>query len=303
MDRKADPQTQLMIDEAILDYLFYTAIKALLSVPEAEAHIEESVQRPLDMVDGKNISGNHLAFISIFHALHPEYHAPAEVQFRLRLLQFSCLFKTRQRLLSETPSLSRVNGRQDSHRKRGKDPVIQPDQVHLRDTLPLFLALSAAQNLLQESTITELWMRLAAGYMAHTYAEQVLSLHDTRSGLLEEIFQWSFDPARTIAEGSDEWIINEMFEADANSTRLWEDIKSEHMCALRPPPGTSLTAHLEAMVSGGLSIASFKEKISEFLSGLLSAHSAPLLTQLESGEIDGLTPGSTMALKRRAGFV
>lgn len=30
MDRKADPQTQLMIDEAILDYVVYTAIKALL---------------------------------------------------------------------------------------------------------------------------------------------------------------------------------------------------------------------------------------------------------------------------------
>lgn len=50
MDRKADPQTQLMIDEAILDYLVYTAIKALLEVPEASASAEHSAQIPLQMV-------------------------------------------------------------------------------------------------------------------------------------------------------------------------------------------------------------------------------------------------------------
>lgn len=53
MDKKADPQIQLMIDEAILDYLFYTAIKALLSCPEAGAHTEDSAQLPLQMVEGK----------------------------------------------------------------------------------------------------------------------------------------------------------------------------------------------------------------------------------------------------------
>ncbi|KAL9031096.1 MAG: hypothetical protein Q9196_000859, partial [Gyalolechia fulgens] len=248
-------------------------------------------------------------FISIFHALHPNYRAPAEVQFRLRLLQFSCLFKRRQRLLSATPSLSEVNGRQDPRVEDGKHststnlPVGPPGQIHLRETLPLFLALSAAQNSLQESTITELWMRLAAGYMAHAYAEQVLLLKETRSGLLEDIFHWRFDPSRAIEESSDEWMINEMLDAGDSIIKLWEDIKSEHIRALRPPTGISLTAHLEAMVSGGLSISSFKEKVSEFLSGLLSAHPAPLLTQLESGKIDGLSPTSTAVLKKRAGFV
>ncbi|KAI4174823.1 MAG: hypothetical protein LQ343_002061 [Gyalolechia ehrenbergii] len=175
--------------------------------------------------------------------------------------------------------------------------------AHTEDSAQLPLQMVEAQNLLQESTITELWMRLAAGYMAHSYAEQVLLLHETRSGLLEDTFHWSFDPSRAIEEGSDEWMINEMFDATDDILNLWEDIKNEHMRALRPPAGTSLTAHLEAIVSGGLSTSSFKEKVSEFLSGLLSAHPAPLLTQLESGKIDGLSPRSTAALKRRAGFV
>lgn len=96
----------------------------------------------------------------------------------------------------------------------------------------MFLALSAAQNSLQESTITELWMRLAAGYMAHAYAEQVLSFHDTRSGLLEEIFHWSFDPSWATEQGSDEGMIKAMFNADKDIIRLWEDIKGEHVRAV-----------------------------------------------------------------------
>lgn len=32
MDRKADPETQLEVDEAILDYLIYTAITSLLKL-------------------------------------------------------------------------------------------------------------------------------------------------------------------------------------------------------------------------------------------------------------------------------
>ena len=52
---------------------------------------------------------------------------------------------------------------------------------------------------------------------------------------------------------------------------------------LRPPPGKSLTAHLEDLVDDRLSLADFEGKICEFLKGLLSAHEKPLLTQLESG--------------------
>lgn len=77
-------------------------------------------------------------------------------------------------------------------------------------------------------------MRLAAGYMAHSYAEQVLLLHETRSGLLEDTFHWSFDPSRAIEEGSDEWMINEMFDATDDILNLWEDIKNEHMRAVIP---------------------------------------------------------------------
>ncbi|KAL8719866.1 MAG: hypothetical protein Q9225_003191 [Loekoesia sp. 1 TL-2023] len=260
-----------MIDEAILDYLVYTAIKALLEVPEASASAEDSAQVPLQM--------------------------------------FTCVFKRRRRHLSPPSTLSITNPQQDSlaedgkHHIRATSHVGELDRIDLRETLPLFLALSAAQNALQESTITEIWMRLAAGYMAQVYAEQVLLLHENRSGMLEDIFHWGFDSNLTAEEGSDARMVNEMFDADDDTINLWETIKEEHMRTLRPPPGTSLTAHLEAIVSSGLSISAFKEKVSEFLVGLLSAHQPPLLTQLERGKVQGLSRKSTAALKTQAGFV
>lgn len=107
----------------------------------------------------------------------------------------------------------------------------QQDATSLQETLPLFLTLSAAQNSLQQSTITELWMRLAAGYMAQAYAEQVLVYNNDRPTLLAETFWWRYQADCSAEEGSDEWQINKMFDADENVIRLWEDIKEEHMQA------------------------------------------------------------------------
>ncbi|KAI4187211.1 MAG: hypothetical protein LQ346_005540 [Caloplaca aetnensis] len=165
------------------------------------------------------------------------------------------------------------------------------------------LPLSAAQNALQDSTITELWMRLAAGYMAQAFAAEFLVHGNNHQGLLEDTFQWGFDPDCDAEEGSDAWLINDMFDADYGVLSLWEDIKNEHMRALQPPDGASLATHLETIVSGGLSISTFNDKISEFLLGLLGAHPKPLLNQLENGKIDDLSRRATVALKKRAGFV
>ena len=75
------------------------------------------------------------------------------------------------------------------------------------------------------------------------------------------------------------------------------------MTQLHPPDHTSLVDHLETMTSGALSVVAFKEKVSEFLTGLLSAYAAPLLIQLERGEVIGLSRKATKALKVRSGFM
>lgn len=57
------------------------------------------------------------------------------------------------------------------------------------------------------------------------------------------------------------------------------------------------------MASGALSVVTFKEKVSEFLAGLLSAYQPPLLIQLERGQVNGLSRKATKALKLRSGFL
>ena len=64
----------------------------------------------------------------------------------------------------------------------------------LLDTIPLFMAVSAAQISMQGGTITDTWMRLAAGYMAQAVAEQYLVYGSQHQEVIQEAFSWGFDP-------------------------------------------------------------------------------------------------------------
>ncbi|KAL8798517.1 MAG: hypothetical protein Q9182_006606 [Xanthomendoza sp. 2 TL-2023] len=250
MDRKADRQTQLMIDEAILDYLLYTAINSLLrpldhnSVQKSHAHL------PLHLVDCERVvnPAPAIAFIPMFRSLHHDHIAPVEIRFRLRLLRFTYVFT--RHCHPPAASFPSVTGQPRCIIEDPKDIAAehlfqeQQDTMSLQGTLPLFLALSAVQNALQESTITELWMRLAAGYMAQSYVEQVLVYNNDHPGLLEGSFRWGYEPNCGAEENSDEWYINKMFGADENVVHLWEEIKEEHMQAA----SSSSPCHLESQL-------------------------------------------------------
>lgn len=107
-----------------------------------------------------------------------------------------------------------------------------PPPVSLLDTLPAFMALSAAQNAVHEATITEVWMHLAAGYMVQAVAEQFLAYEVQGSGVLQEAFAWGFDADCTAQEGSDEWQINAMFFGQDEMVYGWDVIRDEHMRAV-----------------------------------------------------------------------
>ncbi|KAL8771753.1 MAG: hypothetical protein Q9209_002944 [Squamulea sp. 1 TL-2023] len=317
MDRQAAPETRLVIDEAILDYLIYTAIVSSLKLLDVSSKKEHKALSPVQMVD---------AFLPIFRSLHSDHHAPPDIQFRLRLLQFTYVFVQHYQPSSAMSSLLRPQNI-DAEDPKGSISANARQKQHydmsLEKTLPLFLALSAAQNALQGSAITEIWMILAAGYMAQSYMEQVIVYQNKGADLLKEAFTWGYDADCRAKEDSDEWQINRMFGADESSIQLWESIKEEHIQAvspssigycrylglsqyilqLRPPDNTLLVDHLESLASGELSVVAFREKIVEFLTGLLSAHQAPLLIQLERGKVDGLSRKATAALKKRTGFV
>lgn len=62
MDRKADPETQLEVDEAILDYLIYTAIKSLLKLIDTidiSPRKQHNAHLLAQMVDSKPFDTKH----------------------------------------------------------------------------------------------------------------------------------------------------------------------------------------------------------------------------------------------------
>ena len=119
-----------------------------------------------------------------------------------------------------------------SGNKMSESNDLLPPTVSLLDTIPLFMAVSAAQISMQEGTITETWMRLAAGYMSQAVAEQYLVYGSQRQQVLQEAFSWGFDPECRAEEGSDEFQINAMFWGVDAVVEGWDRIRDEHTQAV-----------------------------------------------------------------------
>jgi len=351
MERCADPSTQLEVDEGILDYLVYTAIKVLLEDnkscrhghDEAEAHVPPDL--PFQMVDCRLQDAQTarifeayrpVAFLAMFRSMHPDRQGPEELQFRLRLLKFTALYTNRSTPSNISPPRfalelmvpqhqEHVNSFRKGDTIKGELGPLSPIEASatpaadnfttadtsesipsfsLLDTLPSFMALSAAHISPQVPNITEIWMRLAAGYMAHAVAEQYLTYNSQRpeSQVLHEAFAYWGDPDLDVQEGSDEWAINAMFFNEDNVVVAeWEDIRQEHMRALEPGPGISLRQHLKALVAHELPLPIFEDTVVSFLEGLLLAYPKPYLAQLEASEVDGLSE-EALALRRDLGL-
>lgn len=110
-----------------------------------------------------------------------------------------------------------------------------PPPTSLLDSLPSFMALSAVfQTTTNQTTITDTWMRLAAGFMAQAVVEQYLVYGSTGDEVLQEAFAWGFDAECTAEEGSDEWEINAMFWGEDQVVPRWEEIRDAHMQAVCP---------------------------------------------------------------------
>ena len=109
-------------------------------------------------------------------------------------------------------------------------PSLPP--VSLLDTLPAFMALSAAQTAVQGANITDVWMHLAGGYMVQAVAEQYLLYGSRRADVLQEAFAWGFDADCDADEGSDEWQINAMFFGEDEVVNGWDGIRDKHMGAV-----------------------------------------------------------------------
>ena len=139
-----------------------------------------------------------------------------------RTTQYKASIKQQQSLPGPTPL-----GLSPSHL------ASTPPSTSLLDSLPSFMALSAVfQTTTNQTTITDTWMRLAAGFMAQAVIEQYLIYGSTGDGVLQEAFAWGFDAECTAEEGSDEWEINAMFWGEDQVVPRWEEIRDAHMQAV-----------------------------------------------------------------------
>ena len=103
------------------------------------------------------------------------------------------------------------------------------DSPSLLDTLPGFMAISAAQIMLQATSVTDVWMRLAAGYMSHAVMEQILVYGVSGLEVFRQAFAWGFDENSKAGEGSDELQINAMFLGEEGVVEGWDDIRDAHI--------------------------------------------------------------------------
>ena len=137
MERFADTLTQLSIDEAILDYLLYTAIKSLLAYIQSaitgglDSNNQKRIELPLQLVDcgivlpymyNASVSDclYDLAFLLMFRCMHPEYHASPELQFRLRLLKYATHSANRFAPSYATPTASATQALRDRHHEQAE---------------------------------------------------------------------------------------------------------------------------------------------------------------------------------------
>lgn len=334
MERCADPLTQLQIDEAILDYLLYTAIRALLrnlqsAILGLRSNDLDDIEFQLQLVD---------SFLVIFRSRYPGHHGNADLQFRLRLLRFTSLSASRFGSSLAFPTISALQDMRKRQSNRAKtsqfynsfpndlnitalgDSLLSPksefrthnheqnhehqlgpsatsgaanrmshDSPSLLDTLPDFMAISAAQIMLQATNITNVWMRLAAGYMSHAVVEQILVYRVPGLEVLRQAFAWGFEEHSNAEEGSDELQINALFLGEDGVVVGWDDIRDAHIRALIPPPSTSLQSHIETLLSNDLPSTVFEQNLLDFLWGLLDSQPRPLWVQIECGNIDGWT--------------
>jgi hypothetical protein len=183
-----------------------------------------------------------------------------------------------------------------------------PSYISLLDVLPTFVEVTAARNAMSASTLSERWMHLASNFMLQACLEQYLVVGAQGLHTIDEAFSWGYQNEPDV-EAQQKTEINEMFEDededDGIEVKGWSAIKTSYLKRLLPldamqvngsgegnGAGSDLVPHLET-VAAAFSITEFEESVLDFLSALSKSIPEPVLTQLESGKLDGMTEEET----------
>lgn len=187
--------------------------------------------------------------------------------------------------------------------------------VSLLDILPLFMEVSAARNAMNASNLSERWMNLASELMLQACLEQYLVVGAQGTDVVDEAFAWGYEgePPANVHHNVD---INDMFEDEEYATEVegWSQIKRSYLERLFPSKETFVgkgysddrsiarpIVSLLETVAIEFPIGPFEASILDFLDALSKSIPKPLLVQLESGKLDGMSEEETQDFLKDCG--
>jgi hypothetical protein len=194
-------------------------------------------------------------------------------------------------------------------RKQGCSEI-SPSLMELQ---PLFFKLSTYRNALDAnaSNLRRDWMNLAGQFMFQTALEQLLILGTKDADVIQEIFSWSWKEDKNV---------DEMFADQGEKEKSeWENVRESwaalvgllahvfkliaHIIQLKPSSKSTPLAHHLLQAAKLYPLHSFEQCMMGFLQTIHSHTSPPVLSQLEDGQVEGLSLDQSQELLRRAQVV
>lgn len=194
----------------------------------------------------------------------------------------------------------------------------------LLDLLPLFMRVSAACYSLFDSSVNDGWMALATEWMLQACMEQYLVFGASGSDALDEAFAWGHKEHGAEDEGPDE-LCEGMFEDEGAEVEGWAMRKTTALEKLFPQEGavdgtmtlakdgeaearsreaageTHLVSHLTS-IAARHPVLEFEKSVLSFLEALSRSIPAPVLEQVERGQLDGMSEEQTQAFLKECGL-
>lgn len=192
--------------------------------------------------------------------------------------------------------------------------------ISLLELLPLFMEVSAVRRSMDESNLTEQWMKLACEFMLQACLEQYLVVGAQGSDALKEAFAWGYvdgsdenmevDGIDRLTKVNDSSELNAMFEDEDYETEVdgWKEMRQFYINKLVPraaftdldATSDTLADNLEAL-SERHPIAEFESALLKFLEAISKSLPDPVLIQLENGKLDGMTEQETQDFLLKCG--